>query len=62
MPKKKLIKVEQRRWRISHLKGTPAKFLGYVDAGTESEALRKGIAQFKVKPEHRNRVMAHQDE
>jgi hypothetical protein len=62
MPKKKPTRVEQHRWRISHLKGTPAKFLGCVDAGTESEALKKGIAEFKVKPDQRNRVIAHRDE
>jgi hypothetical protein len=29
------------RWRISLLKGTPAKFLGYVEAADEKAARRK---------------------
>jgi hypothetical protein len=45
--KKRKQPVEQFRWRITKIKETPAKLLGHVHAGTESEALKKAMVKFQ---------------
>ena len=50
------------RWRITHLKGTPAKFVGFVFAPTESAALAAAIKEFKIGPALRSRIIARRDE
>ena len=46
--KKRKQPVEEFRWRITQIKGTPAGFLGYVYASTESEAPKKALEKFRV--------------
>jgi hypothetical protein len=36
------------RWRISLLKGTPAKFLGYVEAPNEKAAIEAAAKEYKI--------------
>jgi hypothetical protein len=36
------------RWRITHLKGTPAKFLDYVEAPDEKAAIEAAVKEFKI--------------
>jgi len=38
------------KWRIIHLKGTPAKTIGYVDAADAETAIAKAIEEFKIEP------------
>lgn len=46
------------RWRIIHLKGTPAKTIGYVDAPDAEAAIAKAIEEFKIEPAIRGRIVA----
>ena len=43
MPKPKL-----HRWRISRILGTPAEFIGYVEAENEKQAIKQAIKQFQI--------------
>jgi ribosomal 50S subunit-associated protein YjgA (DUF615 family) len=53
MPKK------EYRWRIYHIKGTPAQFLGTVLATDEQEAIKKAIAELEIKdPQTQKRLVA----
>jgi hypothetical protein len=53
MPKK------EYRWRIYHIKGTPAKFLGTVSAADEQAAIEKAIAELEIEdPQTRKRLVA----
>jgi hypothetical protein len=49
---------QERRWRISRLKGTPAAVLGHVNAPDEKTALERAAAEFKVPPALRDRLVA----
>jgi hypothetical protein len=52
MPKPKL-----HRWRISRIRGTPAQFIGYVQATNEAEAIKQAIKQFGIAdPEKQKRL------
>jgi hypothetical protein len=54
MPKPKL-----HRWRISRIRGTPAEFIGYVEAPNEAEAIKQAIKQFEISdPEKQKRLVA----
>ena len=50
------------RWRVTLIKGTPAKFLGYVDAADEKSAIEAAAEEFKVAPALRNRIDTRRDE
>jgi hypothetical protein len=45
-------------WSIYHLKGTPAAFLGHVEAPDEESAIRKAIKEFEISPALQNRLLA----
>jgi hypothetical protein len=49
---------QERRSRISRLKGTPAAVLGTVNAPDEKTALERAAAEFKVPPALRDRLVA----
>lgn len=54
MPKPKL-----HRWRISRIRGTPAEFIGYVEAPDEEQAIKEAIKRFEIKdPEKQKRLVA----
>jgi hypothetical protein len=40
---------KEYRWRIYHIKGTPAKFLGTVSAADEQAAIKKAIVELEIK-------------
>ena len=51
----------QRRvatWQISRLRGTPAAFVGLVDAPDAATAKERAIKQFDIRPEDRDRLIA----
>jgi hypothetical protein len=49
------------RWRISLLKGTPAKFLGYIEAPDEKSAIEAAAKEYKVADALRDRLLARRD-
>jgi len=54
-------KPEKKRtptWQISRLRGTPAAFVGLIDAPTEAKAKELAIKQFAIRPEDRTRLIA----
>jgi hypothetical protein len=48
----------QHRWAIYHLKGTPAKLLGHVEAPDEESAIKRAIEEFNVPRELQKRLLA----
>ena len=46
------------RWRVYHIKATPAEFIGSVDAPDAQTAIELSIAEYSVSPEKHNRLMA----
>jgi hypothetical protein len=45
-------------WQISRLRGTPAAFVGLIDAPDEAMAKERAIQQFAIRPEDRKRLIA----
>jgi len=45
-------------WQISRLRGTPAAFVGLVDAPDEKSAVAAAIKLFAVRPEDQKRLIA----
>jgi hypothetical protein len=43
---------KEYRWRIYHIKGTPAQFLGTVSATDEQEAIKKAISELEIRDPH----------
>jgi hypothetical protein len=41
-------KPKLHRWRISRIRGTPAEFIGYVEAENEKRAIKQAIKQFEI--------------
>ena len=39
---------KEYRWRIYHIKGTPAQFLGTVSATDEQEAIKLAISELEI--------------
>jgi hypothetical protein len=46
------------RWKIYHIKNTPAKFIGTVTAPDEETALRKAVVELEIEHNLRNRLVA----
>jgi hypothetical protein len=52
---------ERRRvatWQISRLRGTPAAFIGLIDAPDAASAKERAIKQFGIRREDRDRLIA----
>jgi hypothetical protein len=45
-------------WQISRLRGTPAAFIGLVDAPDAASAKERAIKQFAIRPEDQKRLIA----
>jgi len=45
-------------WHISRLRGTPAAFVGMVDAPDAASAKERAIKQFAIRPEDQKRLIA----
>jgi len=45
-------------WSIYHIKGTPAAFLGHVEAPDEEAAIKLAIQEFQIRPELQKRLLA----
>jgi hypothetical protein len=51
------------RWRISRIRGTPAEFIGYVEAPNEAEAIKEAIKHFEISdPEKQKWLVAQRVE
>ena len=51
-----------RRWRITLLKATPAKFIGYVRAPDAKSAIETAIADYKISDRLVDRLIATPEE
>jgi len=49
------------RWRISLLKGTPARFLGYLYAPDEQAAIEAAAKEYKIAEALRDRIVARRE-
>jgi len=62
--RKRSSKSSQRRriatWQISRLRGTPAAFIGLIDAPDAASAKAQAVKQFDIRPEDRDRLIAVQ--
>jgi hypothetical protein len=48
-----------RRWRISRIRGSPAEFVGYMDAADDATAIKNTIEEFGITdPEKKKRLAA----
>jgi hypothetical protein len=57
---KKATPKKDHSWRISRIRGTPAAFIGIVDAPDKDTAIKKAIEEFKItNPEYQKRLVAH---
>jgi hypothetical protein len=57
MPKKPK-EPQQHRWQIYHLRGTPAQYLGLVEAPDEQAAMNKAIVDLNVPLHIQDRILA----
>ena len=51
-----------RRWRITLLKATPAKFVGYVRAPDERSAIETAVTDYKISDRLVDRLVATPEE
>jgi 1,2-phenylacetyl-CoA epoxidase PaaB subunit len=55
---KRPTKQQTHAWAVYHIRGTPAQFIGIVDAPDEESAIKQAIEEFAVPETLRNRLIA----
>jgi hypothetical protein len=58
MPKRPIKQQRNHSWAIHHIRGTPAQFVGIVDAPDEQSAIKNAIEEFGVQENLRDRLIA----
>ena len=59
MAKRPASKPRRHWWAVYHIKGTPAKVMGFIyDAPGEQTAIARAIEKYQVPPNGRGRLMA----
>ena len=48
---------QDHSWNIYHIRGTPARFIGIVDAPDERSAIQKAIEEYEVPENLRDRLI-----
>jgi hypothetical protein len=56
--KRKSQRRREATWQISRLRGTPAAFVGLVDAPDAATAKERAIKQFAIRKEDQDRLIA----
>jgi hypothetical protein len=50
------------RWRVALMTGTPAKFLGYVEARDERAAIEVAVRKYRIGDTLRHKIVARREE
>jgi hypothetical protein len=51
-----------RRWHVSLLTGTPAKFLGYVEARDVGAAIEVAVRKYRISDTLRHKIAVRREE